>query len=214
MQELLASYLVQKKVCNIPHLGCLRIKTKPAELDVANKQLFPPTDEILFNEIAGNNLADDLVEYVADHQHINTEQAEEKITNWCNNAKQKLDSGERVIFNAIGSLQKNATGNIFFQGVRTNNFYEAVSAERVIHENETHTVLVGDNETTSSVMNEFYREEIVETKSSWKIWAIVLLAISLIILIFHFYNHGFATSETGNQSSLPVFAPSATYSKI
>ena len=214
MQELLASYLVQKKICNIPHLGCLRIKTKPAELDVANKQLFPPTGEILFNEIAGNNLADDLVEYIAVHQHINTEQAEEKITSWCNNAKHKLDSGERIIFNAIGSLQKNATGNIFFQSVRTNNFYEPVSADRVIHENETHAVLVGDKETTSSVMNEFYREEIVETKSSWKIWAIVLLAISLIILIFHFYNHGFTTSEIGNQSSLPLFAPSASYSKI
>lgn len=211
MQELLSSYLIQKKICNIPYLGCLRIKTSSAELDIANKQMFPPAGEILFNEIDGNNLAEDLVEYIAAHQHISVEDAEEKIISWCSDAKDKLNSGEKIIFNSIGSLQKNGAGTIFFQKYDDENFYEPVTAERVIHENETHTVLVGDKETTSSVMNEFYREEVIEEKQTWKIWAIVLLAISLLILIFYFYRNGLTTSTIGNQSEFPVVPPSASY---
>lgn len=212
MQELLASYLIQKKICNIPHLGCLRIKTNSAELDIANKQIFPPAAEVLFNEIAGNNLAEDLVEYVAAHQHTNIHEAEEKIANWCMDAKDKLNSGEKIIFKAIGSFQKNAAGSIFFQGHKQDSFYDPVAAERVIHENEEHAVLVGDKETTSSAMNEFYKEEAVEARQAWKIWAIVFFAIALLVLIFHFYHNGLTTSEIGNQSTFPVIAPSASYS--
>ncbi|MGH2564023.1 MAG: hypothetical protein ACRDE5_05905 [Ginsengibacter sp.] len=211
MQDLFASYLAQKKICNIPHLGCFRIKTKPAELDVADKKMFPPASEIIFNEIAGNNPAEDLIEYVAAHKHISTEAAQEKIATWCSDAKKKLASGEKIIFRSVGSLQKNAAGNIFFQSGKQNNFYEPVSAERVIHENEEHAVLVGDKETTSSAMNEFYRDDIIETKSTWKIWAIVLLAVSLLILIYHFYNNKPTTSGTGNQSSFTIQEPPASY---
>ncbi len=214
MQELITSYLVQKKVCSLPLLGSFRIKTKPAELDIANKQIFPPTDEILFNENAGNNVVPDLIEYVSNLLHISAEEAEEKTASWCSETKQKLNSGEKIIFDSVGSLQKDAVGNIFFQRNKQDNFYEPVIAERVIHENEEHAVLVGDKETTSSVMNEFYREEVVATKSTWKIWAIVLLAISLVVLFFHFYYHSITTSGIGNQFSFAIEEPPASYQAI
>ena len=44
----------------------------------------------------------------------------------------------------MGSLQKDAAGNIFFQRKKCSNFYEPVSAEKVFHKNTEHTVLVGD----------------------------------------------------------------------
>ncbi len=68
------------------------------------------------------------------------------------------------------------------------NLYEPVIAERIIHKNDEHAVLVGDKETTSGAMNEFYREEvIIEKKYSWKLWAIILLdacPVGLDILFF------------------------------
>lgn len=211
MQELIASYLVQKKECSLPLLGHFRIKTKPAELDIANKKMFPPTDEILFNANA-NYLSEGLTEYVSAIQNINRNEAEEKISNWCLHAKAKLDAGEKIIFNSIGSIQKNAAGTIFFKRKKSINFYEAVPAERVIHKNAEHAVLVGDRETTSGAMNEYYRdEEITKKKLYWKIWAILLLALSLLILFFYFYTHKFSETTIGNQSSFPVEEPGATY---
>ena len=129
MQALITSYLIQKKECNLPLLGHFRIKTKPADLDKANKQIFPPTDEILYSEFAAN-LSGDLITYISHLQNITRDEAEGKINNWCHYAKEKLDSGEKIIFNSIGSLQKDAVGNIFFQRKKGFSFYEPVSAEK------------------------------------------------------------------------------------
>lgn len=210
MQALITSYLIQKKECNLPLLGHFRIKTKPADLDIASKQIFPPTDEILYSEFAAN-LSGDLITYISDLQNIPRDEAERKINSWCHYAKEKLDSGEKIIFNSIGSLQKDAVGNIFFQRKEGNSFYEPVSAEKIIYKNAEHSVLVGDRETTSGVMNEYYREEIIEKKLWWKLWAIILLAISLVVLFFYFYTHKFSENLIGNQASFPTQDPPASY---
>lgn len=214
MQELITSYLVQKKECSLPPVGHFRIKTKPAELDRVNQQLFPPTDEILYSEFTGN-LSGDLITYISRLQNITGSEAETKINNWCHQAKEKLDSGGKIIFNSIGSLQKDGAGNISFERKKGSAFYEPVAARRVIHENTEHSVLVGDRETTSVIMNEFYREELVEKKSwwaRWNIWAIVLFGISLIILFFYFYSHKFSETEIGNRASFPTKNPPVLHS--
>ena len=208
MEKIIASYLVQKKECSLPGLGHFRIITKPAELDVANKELFPPTDEITFKE-EEVHLRKDLVSYISLKQGIHEIHAAENINNWCINVKDKLDAGEKIYFESVGNLQKNAEGNIFFHKKSEFMMYEIVPAERVIHKNEQHSVLVGDRETTSAAMNEFYREDgIVNKKPWWKIWAVVLFILPLLILIIHFSTHHFTTSGVGNQMHLaPEFPP-------
>ena len=212
MQELIASYLIQKRECHLPLLGSFAIKQQPASLDVADKIISPPTDEIIYNENE-TYLPDGLKNYVSHLQHIQLHEAEEIINNWCLNAKMSLDSGEKIIFNSIGTLQKDPAGNMLFQTMDGINFYEPVIAERIIHKNDEHAVLVGDKETTSGAMNEFYREDvIIEKKYSWKLWAIILLALALLVLIFYFSSHAFSANGIANQSSIPIQQPQATYS--
>jgi nucleoid DNA-binding protein len=207
MQALITSYLIQKKECNLPLLGHFRIKTKAADFEKANKKIFPPTDEILYSEFAAS-LSPDLITYISNLQDIKREEAEGKINDWCNYAKEKLESGEKVIFNSIGSLQKDAAGNIFFQRKKNTSLYEPVSVERVLQKNAEHSVLVGDKETTSGVMNEFYREEVaVKKRVWWKIWATVMLAISLLCLGFYFFTHEFSETGVGNRASFPAQSP-------
>ncbi|HEY5408188.1 MAG TPA: hypothetical protein VIJ92_13920 [Ginsengibacter sp.] len=212
MQELIASYLIQKKECHLPLVGSFVIKQGSASLDIADKIISPTAYEIIYSE-SETYLSEGLKNYVSNLQHIQLYEAEEKINNWCLHAKMKLDSGEKLIFDSVGNLQKDAVGNILFQTENGINFYEPVIAERVFHKNAEHAVLVGDKETTSGVMNEFYREDVVSKKnSSWKIWAIILLAVSLIVLVFYFYSHTFSANGIANQSSFPVQQPAATYS--
>jgi nucleoid DNA-binding protein len=206
MQELIASYLIQKKECNLPLLGHFRIKAKPAQLDIANKEIFPPSDEILYNEFA-DNLSPDLISYISVRKNLLHDEAERRINEWCTYAKEKLDSGEKIIFNSIGILQKDGAGNIFFQSTNGIGFYEPVHAERVIHKNAEHSVLVGDRETTSGVMNEFYKNEITEKKLWWKRWAIILASASLLFLLFYFFTHKFSETGIGNSSSVSASQP-------
>ena len=214
MQELIASYLIQKKECHLPLLGSFTIKQGPASLDIADKMITPFVGEIIYSENE-TYLPDGLKSYISHLQHIQLHEAEEKINNWCLNTKMKLDAGEKIIFDSIGTLQKDPAGNILFQPENGINFYEPVTAERVIHKNAEHAVLVGDKENTSGIMNEFYREDvIVEKKYSWKLGAIILAILSLLILIFYFSSHAFSVNGIANQSEFPVQKPVATYSTL
>ncbi len=211
MQDLITSFLVQTKECNLPGIGKLRIVTTPAELDVANKKLFPPTDEILFTG-KPESKSEELVKYISNKKNISETEAQENLKSWSEAAKERLDAGEKIIFKSIGSLQKNASENIFFQSQQIPIFFEPVAAERVIHKNAEHAVLVGDRETTSSVMNQFYQEEEIVKRSPWKIIAILLLTIAFAILLIHFLNNSSSQSATGNQMQHTPQQPSPTYS--
>lgn len=211
MQELIASYLIQKKECHLPLLGVFTIEQVPALLDIANKKLVPATGEIVFSE-SPNYVSEGFKNYVSNRYSVPLQDAEETINNWCLHAKVKLDTGGKIGFNSIGSLQKDPVGNIRFEKEKDINFYEPVIAERVIHKDAEHAVLVGDKETTSGIMNEFYRDDVLdEKKSSWKIWAVVLLAVSLLVLLFYFYNHSFSETGIANPSAFPLREPAATY---
>ena len=123
-----------------------------------------------------------------------------------------MKNGETILLQSLGVLRKEPAGNISFENQIDDLFFAPVVAGRVIHKNSEHAVLVGDRETTSSVMNQFYNEEeIVKKSNAWKIIAILLLTIALVILFFHFYGHPFSLSDFGNQvKTVPQSSP-ATY---
>ncbi|MDP4285952.1 MAG: hypothetical protein Q8891_16180 [Bacteroidota bacterium] len=210
MQDIITSFLVQNKECSLPGIGKFRIITTPAELDIANQQMLPPKDEILFTGKPDKNV-EELIRFIAFKNEIKVPEAEELLKKWCQSVHEKLDAGGKIFFETIGSLQKKESGNIFLYNEETLSFFEPIPAVRVIHQNEEHSVLVGDKETTSSEMNEFFREEESIKKSGWKIIAIILLVITLSVLFFHFYSHSFSLSATGNQTHHAPKGPAATY---
>lgn len=208
MQKIIASYLVQKKECSLPGIGQFKMSARPARLDVASKELFPSFDEVIFNE-EEIHLRKDLVNYISVQQNVGEDDAADRINNWCLDTLRQLDAGESVYLQSLGSLKKNETGSLFFHNSHEYLLYDILPAERVIHKDEHHAVLVGDKETTSSAMNEFYNSDVVVKKKAWwKIWAIVLSCVSLLILIIHFASHSFSTPGLGNQIHLsPQPAP-------
>lgn len=208
MQELITSFLIQNKKCSLPGIGKFNIVTKPAELDVANKRMQPPAEEISFS-IKPEKNSEDLIKYLAFKKNIPAGEALESLLQWCTNIKEKLNSGEKIILGSLGNLQKNNSGNIIFQAEAVTVFDKPVTAERVIHKDSDHAILVGDKETTSSAMNQYLHEKEVEKNNAWKISALVLLAIALIVLAIHFYSHPFSS---GNQNNHVPEAPNATYS--
>ena len=196
----------------MPGIGHFKMAARPATLDVASKELFPPSDEVVFCE-EEVHLRKDLVNYISVQQNVSEDQAAESINDWCLDTLKRLDSGESIYLQSLGSLKKNESGNIFFHNGHEYLLYDILPAERVIHKDEQHTVLVGDKETTSSAMNEFYKNDVVVKKKGWwKIWAIVLFAVSLLILIIHFSIHGFSTQAVGNQIHLSPKSPLTLYS--
>lgn len=211
MQDLINSFIVQSKECKLPGIGKFRLVATPAEPDIANKQILPPVIEFLFTG-KEEKISNELINYVAVKKNIPLSEAQARIKEWCNHTSYRLKEGEEIFFTSLGSLKKGATGNIYFHKQKDIPFFVPVPAERVIHKDSVHAMLVGDRETNSSVMNQLLNEERQAPRDyTWKIIAGILLVIALLLLFFYFYQHSFSLSSLGNQGTVSPQAPPPTY---
>ncbi len=212
MQDLITSFIIQSKECRLRDVGKFRIVNITARADVANKQITPPALEIFFTT-REEKISDGLVKYISEKKKIPVTEALDELKRWCADAKYKLKKGEEIVLEPLGILKKGASGNEFIRNSEAEiSFFKPVVAERVIHENSEHAMLVGDKETTSSVMNHYYHDEETKTKSnSWKIIAIILLVIGFILLFLHFYANPFSVKTIGNQQKVIPYTAPKTY---
>lgn len=195
MHHLIASYLFQYKSCPLPGLGTLLIQNGTATSDFLNKIYKAPAPTIVYE----NNETDasSLIDYIVEKTQCTVNQAIENLSRFCNNLKGTTILNQPATLYAVGDFFTDESGKILFKpkdlpGV----FLPPVKAERVIHPQAEHNILVGDKETTNTVMNEYYSETAI-VKDRWWIWAIVLGIIGLVTILIYFSNTNLS-SMAGN----------------
>jgi hypothetical protein len=194
MHYLIASYLFQNKTCPLPGLGTLYISAGKAEADFLNTVIKAPSPRIIFD--AKENDPNNLLEYIAKKTKHSIEQATEKLQQFCDQLKTATIHGtpgaanQHPALNGVGNFFKDSSGKINFRSAQLPAaFLQPVKAERVIHPEAEHQILVGDKETTNTLMNEYFSEAPAK-KSRWWIWAIVLCAVALLIILLYLNNAG------------------------
>lgn len=212
MQDLITSFIIQAKECRLRDIGKFKVVDIAAKSDIANKQITAPSIEIEFTK-REETISDGLIKYVANKKHVPVSQALDELKKWCADSKTNLKNGGEILLEPLGILKKGTSGNVFVPKTSSINFFEPVAAERVIHQNSDHAMLVGDRQTSSSAMNNYYQEEevVVRKNNTWKILAIILLAIAVFILIVHFYGNPFSLSTIGNQHKIVPGTTPSTY---
>ena len=195
MHQLIASYLFQNKSCPIPGFGTLSISTSGAVSDFTNQRIAAPEPLIHFND-SETNIAG-LLNYVAAKTNSNTYEVTEALDHFCDDLKKRISSNAKAKLEGIGNFVVDNNGNIIFEQLALPAaFLQPVFAERVIHPKSEHHILVGDKETTNTLMAELLHETPV-TKDRWWVWAIVLGVIGLLLLLIYFTQLN-GTSPFGN----------------
>ncbi len=172
MYSIIAPSFFQKKKCVLPGIGRLSLVTHAAETDFYNTQIKAPRQEIVFTSGTEANIFN---EFSAISEMM----------------QRHLDEEGSVALHGVGTFTKDTTGAISFAPIQIDNdFTQPVTAERVIHKDAPHAILVGDKETTNVVMAEYYTEETV-AKDRWWVWALVLGSIAIAALILYIIKYGF-----------------------
>ena len=184
MQKQIASYLFQNKTCPLPGLGTLSVLNSVAEADFTNKLIAAPKSFIQFNNTETDTAG--LLNYLVSTTGGDKYEVTEALDHFCDNLKNKIADQSDMQIESIGTFFVDGSGNINFtpQELPTA-FVQPVFAERVIHPDTEHQILVGDKETTNTVMTGYFNETPV-VKDRWWIWAIVLSVTGLIALIIYF----------------------------
>ena len=195
MHRLIASYLFQNKTCPLPGLGTLSMVAGKAELDFLNTAIKAPATRIIFE--AKESDASNLLDYIATKTDTTVLQTIDRLGHFCNSLKAATMANHPATLDGVGNFFTDSSGNINF---RSNHlpvvFLQPVTAERVLHPQAEHQILVGDKETTSTVMTEYYSETPV-IKNRWWIWAIVLGSIAAIGILIYL-NSDQASAMFGN----------------
>lgn len=199
MQHIITAYLFQNKTCPLPGLGTLAITNRPAEYDFVNKSFLPPAAQAVFNTEETD--AAMLVDYIAAKQNCSVITAIEELGKYCNRLKHELSKNGSVLIPYTGTLLSTADNTIAFTQIELPVYLQqGVAAEKVVHPEAAHTMLVGDKETTTLKMAEYYTET-ESPKNYWWVWALVLLAIAL-AAVFIYLNQSGISSFFGNSNSV------------
>lgn len=201
MEALIAQYLLENRECRLSEIGLLKMKYKPAEWDVIQKLMYPPKQEIVFTE-DGSVHDSGFSEFLASLKNIPIAEAEKQYYEFCKAAAEKIKEGRSLELPALGFLQKNVEGKIVFVAAEKP-LLKPVSAERVIHKDKSHAMVVGDKKTTTSRMTE-YLEERDDSRQRWWIAPVILAVIAIGGLIYHFSSHPFTQQGIANTN---VFIP-------
>jgi len=195
MHHLIASYLFKNKTCPLPGLGTLRVVMGKAEADFLNSAIKAPVPTIIFD--SRENDASNLLDHIAAKTNSTVLQTIDKLGQFCNSLKAAIKANQPAVLNGVGNFFTDSSGSINFRsGQLPVSFFQPVKAERVIHPEAEHQILVGDKETTNTLMTEYFSEAPVK-KKRWWIWVVILGAIALIAILLYL-NNANATSMFGN----------------
>ncbi len=176
MHTIIAPSFFHKKSCVLPGIGKLTLVTQPATSDFANQLIEAPRQQIVFTPGTQTDYLFNEFSAISDL------------------IKRKLDDYGQVDLPGIGQFTKTADNSIDFTAVTVDEaLLMPVEAKRVVRENATHAILVGDKETTSTVMAEMLAPEeemTVASKHKWWIWAAALAAIGLLMIALYIYEYG------------------------
>jgi hypothetical protein len=199
MHHLMASYLFQHKTCPLPGLGTLSVIAGSADGDFVNALIKAPVPAIIFETKETD--ATVLIDFIAAKTNATVLQSIESLGHLTNSLKAAAITNKPATLNGVGDFFTDEKGRINFRPeLLPPAFLPAVKAIRVIHPEAEHQILVGDKETTNTVMTEYFTETPVK-KDRWWIWAIVIAAVALLAILFYL-NNGMQLSIGGN--ALPI----------
>ncbi|HNP23787.1 MAG TPA: HU family DNA-binding protein [Panacibacter sp.] len=179
----LHQYFATNKRLSLPGIGTFETSYTPADLDFVNRSLKAPVFNIIFH--AEEKITDDnLVAFLAMRTGNSVEDCAAAFNDFSNAMQQKLKAGETENLPGIGSIKLEQKHYVFTPDNAVQQFFPAVTAEKIVRPNASHTVKVGEEEKTSEQMHELLNTAV--KKDPWML-AATLLAAAGIIAIAAYY---------------------------
>jgi hypothetical protein len=210
MEKLLATYLFQHKICPLPTVGTLVVRPGIAQANSAEKKILAP---IPFIEYSDQEMSTgELTHYIARYLNVVEQKAEELLNHYCT-AVHQLQVSEELGLATAGSFYKDEQGVLHFkQAAIPAAFLPEVAAERVIHADAVHHMVVGDTQTNTVAMSELLNKE-APIKSRWWIAALLLFLIGFSLIFYYYSRHpegGFGNERRTSTSIITTINASAS----
>ncbi len=206
-------YFSTYRQLNVPGIGTFSLKRQPAIADFVNKQILPPSF-IAALEPGNGTASKHLINWLAASLGITDREAVIRFNDFAFDLRKKLEAGEKIDWNGIGTLKTGLGTEIKFEPVLKASFFDKpVAAAKVVRSQAEHTVRVGEQEKTAAEMREYFSQPDTG-KNYWWAWALIAGFAALIFCGWYFSANGISVSSTGNTKTIKAAEVSATYRNI
>jgi hypothetical protein len=211
LEDLIESYLLLNHYCPLPKLGTLTLHQNNAQIKSTNKQIEPPKTEIRFD--INHTLDDDFIQFIAKKKSITYDKAKTLLVDFCNEISSLNNFTEKRI-NQTGRFYVDTDGVLSFrQNEIAIGFFPTLEANRVTHPNQSHTILVGDQERKAIFKKSKSEKPSKTVKKFWWISAVFLFLLGSGICIYA-YQIGFKNDFWKNKIKIKPVNPVKTYRVI
>jgi nucleoid DNA-binding protein len=207
LRELIQKYLLQYHSVSIEGWGSMSLVNQPAVLDFPNRQIQSLSISIAFNEQSANSHA--FISWLADELKIRPDEALQKVqafVQWFSNTIHHND----VSWNGWGKFSKSGS-QISFKAEQAMVLPKPVLAERVIRKGAEHQVRVGEEEKTSTEMEEWLHTPSAKKKHLWQLIALLISAAGIILAVLFSSKHNIQWRNYTNYQQLQPKDPPVLY---
>ncbi len=201
MHQLIATYLFTQQQCPLMDIGSLVIEHKTAVNNFINKEISAPQPYIaLTNAMLDSQ---NLIKFIAYQNKISDNEAQKSLEQFCETIRKELNENGTYNLTDIGNFYVEADGAIHFkEHTLSPVYFPPVTAERVIHPEAEHAILVGDQESTTVKMADILNEEEQIKKNTGWIWAAAIMFVIAIVAIWMYYSSGYNNGAFGNVTGI------------
>lgn len=197
----------------MPGLGSVAVQRKAAISDFVDHVFLPPSYSFQWNQ-ADTNPSPGFYKWLADELNTTEEEAALKVNEYVGELKREINAGKEINWEGVGIIRRGMDSGIELEtGDKQLDFEQEVFAEKVIHPDSSHTILVGDEEKSSADMNQFLglfqRKKI--TKHRLILW---IAAFALVLFIIYMSVTGWSPVSVSNKNGISPNDAPASYKEI
>lgn len=193
MLTTLTTYLLQHKQVTIPHIGSFIVKHQPATLEFASRLILPPAEEVVYDQ--NDTVTDQQKAFLSEVMNISAGEVSQRLETLGRQLKESL-ARQSFEWRGIGRLEQQGMSGIVFNSLFQNKL-KPVEAHKVMRENVSHSVTIGDKEMQLHEAAELLQEETPKSYLMVIVW--ILIALALLFIGYLFYTKGFSPLSSGSQ---------------
>ncbi len=215
MLGLFYQYLIRNDKIILPGLGTVVIHRMSSESDIAAHTVSPPLYTFQWQQ-GSTTPPKRFFIWLANQLNVAEEEAAMQVNNFLSEIKREINAGKDIRWDGVGIIRRGFDSGIEFEPERKQLFFDQdVAAEKVIHENSRHTILVGDAEKSSDQMNEIL---LLPSRNRYRLTpyraALIILIISILFTGWYLFRNGLSVHSVSGKSRLSPKEAPATYKQV
>jgi len=212
MLGLFYQYLIRNDKIVLPGLGTVVLHRLPSEIDIADHTVSPPAYTFAWQQESMAPPKRFFV-WLAHQLNIAEEEAAMRVNNFVSDVKKEINAGKEIRWDGVGIIRRGFDSGIEFEPERRKLFFEErVQADKVIHENSKHTILVGDVEKSSDRINEIL---LIPARKKFRFTtytiAVILNLVLILFTVLYLFRNGLSAQSVSGKSNLAPKEAPATY---